>query len=815
MPVELVAAYRLQFRPGFGFDEAAQLAPYLRALGVSHAYCSPYLQARAGSRHGYDGVDPTRVSIDCGGMEGHVRFCEALGRAGLGQILDIVPNHMAIGGPDNAWWWDVLENGPASVFAPYFDVDWDSPDPELNGKVLLPILGASLHEVLESQALKLDHQAGRWVIRYGEQVLPTAPGSVGAAEIEQALSGPEAMHALLMRQHYRLTSWDDSIGRLNYRRFFDIDQLIGLRVEDEAVFKATHGLVLGWLARGVVDGVRIDHIDGLLDPQGYLLRLREHAEGAGIWVEKILQGDELLPPDWPVGGTTGYEFANRVLRLYVDPAGEAELTRCYAEFTGEPLDFEAIARDCRHMILRTSLAPELDRLIAGFERIRAAPGREALSAALPEVIASFPVYRTYVRPGPAGVSEEDVRRVEEAISVAGRRAEVPGKTLEWLRDVLLLRNDDPAARLAAFRFQQVTGPVMAKGVEDTAFYRFNRLVCLNEVGGDPARFSISVAEFHAACAETQRRSPRTLVATATHDTKRGEDVRARLALLSEVPRQWQAAVQRWAAMNQRRRLDDYPDFSAEYLLYQTLAGAWPITVQRAADYMEKAAREAKRYTSWTHPNRAYESSLRHFVETILTDADFVADLRAFVDPLIEPGRLNALAMTLLKLTSPGIPDIYQGAELWSLTLVDPDNRDLVDYGPRRRLLDQLCDLAPEAILARSDEGLPKLHVIQRALAVRRRRPDCFGPAGDYRPMQADGLRKEHVVAFVRGDRVVTVVPRLVLGLGGDWADTRLSLPAGGWRNRLTGELVEGTVPLVELLARFPVALLDLEEDHAA
>jgi (1->4)-alpha-D-glucan 1-alpha-D-glucosylmutase len=868
------ASYRVQLHAGFGFDQAAALAPYLGALGVSHLYSSPYLQAARGSTHGYDVVDHGHVNVELGGAEGHERFCLALGQAGLGQLLDVVPNHMAIT-PENQWWWDVLENGPSSAYAGYFDVEWDPPESRLRNVVLLPVLGEHYGRVLEAGALALERHGGTFVVRYRDHVWPVAPHSVdhllaraaaasgseelawladafgalplsadrrGAqrrhrdkemlrrlltrllresaavaasvdAEVGRVNRDPDALDGVLQRQNFRPAFWRMAAQELGYRRFFDINSLVGLRVEDEKVFADTHALVLRWLHAGVLDGLRIDHPDGLRDPEGYFRRLRAEAPAAWLVAEKILERGERLPSEWPIDGTTGYDFMNRVGGLFVDPAGEEPLTRLFVEFTGERADYAEVVRERKRLVLREVLGSDVNRLTALLQDVCARHRRHRdytrteLHAAVRELIACFPVYRTYVREeGP--VAEADRRYVIEAVEAAKAYGENVEPELFDLLGRLLRRelSGEPETEFV-MRFQQVTGPAMAKGVEDTVFYVYNRLVPLNEVGGDPGRFGTSPDEFHRASEEAWARWPRALLATSTHDSKRSEDVRARLFLLSEIPAAWEEAVRRWADMNQDRR--GRLDRNAEYLFYQTLVGAWPLAADRARAYMEKAAREAKSRTSWTRPDAAYEEALAGFVHDALEDPEFCRDVAAFAAPLVGPGRLNSLAQTLVKITAPGVPDFYQGTELWDLSLVDPDNRRPVDYDLRGRLLGEARRLSPEEALARADEGLPKLWLIQRALCARQARPQAFadGEAARYRPLAAAGSRAPHVVAFARGDAAVTVVPRLVLGLGGEWDDTTLALPPGRWRNELTGDEVTGRVAVAELLARFPVALL--------
>ena len=878
MSPELRATYRVQLHAGFTFADAAAITDYLAQLGISHLYSSPYLQAAPGSTHGYDVVNPHKVNEELGGAEGHARLCAALKENGLKQVLDIVPNHMAIGGRENPWWWDVLENGPSSRYAAYFDVDWDPPEAKLRNMVLLPVLGDHYGRVVERAELTLEREGAQFIIRYHDQVFPVSPRSLNdliasaaercdsdhlafiadalgqlppstatdwaavrkrhrhkevlrgqllrlceeqpkiAAALDQAVaevnSNPDQLDALLERQNYRLAFWRTAGRESGYRRFFDINTLAGLQSEDEQVFAQTHALILDWLTREVLDGVRVDHPDGLRDPEQYFNRLHTACPRAWITAEKILEPGERFPESWPIAGTTGYEFIYRVNNLFLDPAAEMALTDFYGEFTGEPTDFAAIVREKKHFVLRDILGSDLNRLTALFvdicERHRRHRDytRHELHEALREVIACFPVYRTYVRAEVGIVTEDDVRILTRAIAAAKvNRPDLDSDLLEFLGNILLLRSRGELETELVMRFQQLTGPVMAKSVEDTAFYCFNRLVSLNEVGGDPGRFGISVDEFHACCAEAQARWPRAMLASSTHDTKRSEDVRARINLLSEIPERWRQVVERWSRLNRRYRRENLPDRNAEYLLYQTLVGAWPIETERMVAYMEKASREAKAHTSWTDPNPDYDDALRAFVEGILSDAEFTGDLQNFVKPLVEPGRINSLGQTLIKLTAPGIADFYQGTELWDLSLVDPDNRRPVDYDLRRRLLAELKTMRPEEIWRRIDDGLPKLWVIHQTLKVRHE-GHFFAPGDRYRALFARGAKSAHVIAFARGERSITIVPRLVLKLADDWSDTAIEIAPGLWRNDLTGDKVKGgEIRVTDLLKRFPVALL--------
>jgi (1->4)-alpha-D-glucan 1-alpha-D-glucosylmutase len=878
MPADLHATYRVQFHREFGFAEAAAIADYLAELGISHLYASPYLQAAPGSTHGYDVVNHQRVNAELGGTEGHAKLRAALDEHGLGQVLDVVPNHMAIGGRANPWWWDVLENGPSSCYAAYFDVEWDPPESRLRNTVLLPVLGDHYGRVLEAGEIRLEHEGASFIIRYHDHFFPVSPRALDtllaaaaercgsdelafiadacarlppstatdraavyrrhrdkevlraqlerlceeqpriAAALDEVTAGINAdadrLDALLERQNYRLAFWRAAGRELGYRRFFDINTLVGLRTEDERVFAETHGLILEWLANSALDGVRVDHPDGLRDPQQYFERLHRACPRAWIVAEKILEPGERLPDSWPVAGTTGYDFIYRLSNLFVDPAGEAPLTDFYAEFTGEPTDFAAVVRDKKHLVLREILGSDLNRLTALFveicERNRRHRDytRHELHEALRELMACFPVYRTYVRAEAGQVTTDDARTITQAIETAkAYRPDLDDDLFDFFRDIMLLKVRGELETELVMRFQQLTGPVMAKSVEDTAFYCFNRLVSLNEVGGDPGRFGLSPDEFHAASADAQARWSRSMLASSTHDTKRSEDVRARIHLLSEIPDQWSNAVWRWAKLNERHKRDGFPDRNAEYLLYQTLVGAWPIETQRAVAYMEKASREAKMHTSWTQPNAPYETALRAFVEAILNDSEFNAELDAFVRPLIEPGRINSLAQLLLKLTAPGIPDFYQGTELWDLSLVDPDNRRPVDYDLRRRLLSELDRTKPEEIWARIEDGLPKLWVTRQTLKLRQELL-LFAPEDNYRALACRGAKSSHAVVFARGDRAVTVVPRLVLKLGREWGDTNVEFPPGRWRNVFTDETCTGGHQrIAALLKRFPVALL--------
>ncbi|MDE3102451.1 MAG: malto-oligosyltrehalose synthase [Chloroflexota bacterium] len=870
------ATYRLQLRPGFGYREAAALVDMLARLGVSHLYLSPCLEAVPGSPHGYDVIDHSRVRDDLGGEEAFAALARTVRSRGMGILLDIVPNHMAID-PGNRWWWDVLENGRSSLYALSFDVSWDPPERKLKDLILVPILADHYGRELERGALRLE-RTDRILLRYEDRDLPLSPSSldglfarvgerVGSAAVARvandaaalpelddgaagervarhrakedlaariaALCGdddiapvidrelaringdPDELDALLRRQHYRLAFWRTAARELDYRRFFDVNELVALRVEEPEVFDAVHARVLGWLRDGTIDGVRVDHVDGLRDPGEYLAHLRTAAgDGAWILVEKILHHDERLRATWPVDGTTGYESIDLLTRVFIDPRGVAPLTETYRAFTGETRAFLDIAIEAKREVMRDGLAADVERVIALLvsacesHRRQRDHTRDALRDAVREVAAAFAVYRTYASAESGKVEEEDRRWLDGAIgTVRRRRPDIDPELLRFIRALVLLELRGEVESEFAMRFQQLTAPVMAKGVEDTAFYRYARLTALNEVGSDPARTDAVVAELHRAARERLLRWPRSLVAASTHDTKRSADVRARIGLLAEAHREWSEAVARWSRNNERHRTAGMPDREIEYLYYQTLVGAHPLSVDRALGYMEKAALEAGRATSWTARDERYERALAAFVRGTLADPVFTADLEAFVAPLIVPGRVTSLAQTLLRLTLPGVPDIYQGDELWDLSLVDPDNRRPVDQELRARLVRDLEGMTAPEILARMDDGIPKLHVIRRALALRAERPHVF-ERGAHEPLAADGDRAAHLIAYTRGDEVAVVVPRLVVALGGDWRDTAIRLPEGRWCDRLTGTPRSGgSTRVADVLDAFPVALL--------
>jgi (1->4)-alpha-D-glucan 1-alpha-D-glucosylmutase len=797
-----LSTYRVQLQPAFPFSAAASLVDYLAALGVSHFYASPILQPAAGSTHGYDVVDHSRANDEIGGEEGRRGLVTALREHGLGMVLDIVPNHMSVAAPrQNRWWWDVLRHGSASPYAGWFDIDWDAPyaaHPTHRGRLLVPVLG-SANDV---SALRLVEDDGELLLAYYDKRFPVADGTASPGD------GPAAAHD---RQHYVLADWRIGNDALNYRRFFDVTDLAAVRVEDARVFERTHEAVLRWVADGDLDGLRIDHPDGLADPEEYLRRLAAAAPDAWVVVEKILEPGERLDERWPTAGTTGYDAMREVGGLLVDPAGEKPLTTLYAELTGEPTDFGAIVVERKRAAALTVLRAETARLAVLLERAGVVDEWPGAVEPLAEMMARVPVYRSYARPG-YDTDDGRLAVLDEATDAASAARPEDDALYRGIRDALRLALDEPGpARDFLRRLQQTTGMVMAKGVEDTAFYRYHRLVSLNEVGGDPAEFGVSVEAFHTHCAERQRLWPYAMTSLSTHDTKRSEDVRARLAVLSELPDEWRAAVTRWGGMAERHRSAAGPDANIEYLFWQTLVGAWPIDADRLVAYVEKASREAKQRTSWVDRDEAYDTALAAFVRGVLDDESLRADVGAFVDRVLGPGRVIALTQKLVQLTMPGVPDVYQGTECWDLSLVDPDNRRPVDFAARRELLARLDADGASVPDVRDDSGLAKLLVTSRALRLRRERPEWFGAEGSYAPVGTSGSAAEHVVAFSRAGSVVTVGQRLPVGLSrrGGWGDTTLALPAAGvWRDALTGARHTGErLALADVLARFPVALL--------
>jgi (1->4)-alpha-D-glucan 1-alpha-D-glucosylmutase len=868
----LTATYRLQMNAGFTLRDARARLEYFARLGVSHLYLSPILTARRGSMHGYDVVDPKRVNPELGSRDDLDSLAGALHDRDMGLIVDIVPNHMAIG-PENPYWTDVLTHGERSPFAKWFDIDWPPPAGGPRRQVVLPVLDDSLERTLERGELEVQiADDGDLWLAYRLQRFPIDPASlppelqlttIDAEETGELVNlysgtaGRDRLRALLDLQHYRLASWRRDLRAINYRRFFDVNDLVGVRVEEESVFRETHALTLELVEHGVIDGLRVDHIDGLADPKAYLDRLRTAVgPDVPIVVEKILAFGETLPSDWPVQGTTGYEFLHELEDVFVDPAGYQSIEATYrATRRLGKTTFRDIASAGKAAVLENALRPDLERVAVLGNIIATRAGKVWTAARFAEAIKAFvaalPVYRTYVEA--RGVaSERDRSVIDRAASEAGQHAEP--EIVEYVASLLRGEPDpDPLRAQFVQRLQQLSGPAAAKGVEDTALYRYVPLLSRNEVGGAPDQpLAGAVERFHKANAERRCRWPLSLVATNTHDTKRSADVRGRLDALSEVPRDWQRVIRRWRRLNAKHRRTVRgriaPDPNTEYLFYQTLVAIWPAqrlgrrvddlpdrvwrdaACERLVRYMLKAAREAKLRTSWTDPDPAYEEALTRFVQETLEpseDAPFLFDVARLVARIATTGFANSLARVVIHLTTPGTPDLYQGDELWNFTLVDPDNRGQIDYDMRAAALERLEETArrlnagARGPIDVTDNGL-KLLVTQRLLDARRVNAGLF-TAGRYEPISARGNRAENVIAFARidGERaIITIAPRLVAELEAGtqtaqawWGDTRIPLPGGlqerAWRSPITGQGFAGMaeLPLVDLLGPLPIAVL--------
>jgi (1->4)-alpha-D-glucan 1-alpha-D-glucosylmutase len=926
------ATYRLQFHKGFTFRDARDLAPYLHELGISHVYASPFFRAAPGSTHGYDVSDHNALNPELGSRDDFESFANALKESGMGLIADFVPNHMGIAESQNAWWQDVLENGPASPYARFFDVDWRPRKTELTNKVLLPILGDQYGRVLEAGEFRLHFEEGAFFLDYYANRLPLAPRTIGpvleragkrmaepsdelqsivtaishlpertdlraeslserqretriirerlarlcqerpevcaaiGAELESLHSpstpeGFDGLDALINEQSYRLSYWRVASEEINYRRFFDVNTLAAIRMELPEVFDATHRLLLELIAAGFVTGVRIDHIDGLANPAEYLASLQAHAaaalgkdagtEGIYLLVEKILGAGEKLRDGWPIHGTTGYEFANDAVELLLDALAQKPITESYAKFVGGQTDYREIVYISKRLVMQVSMASEVNSLGQLLNRLSESNRWyrdftvNALTTAVREVIACFPIYRSYLVPGQPA-DEADTRIILRAIAGARRRNPALERTVfEFLRSVLLPPEENPhpvdehLRRTFVLKFQQCTGPIAAKGVEDTAFYIYNRFVALNEVGGEPGNFGTTIEAFHRKSTQRLAAYPHSLLATSTHDTKRSEDVRARLAALSELPKEWAHAVRRWQTANRGHKGkiegEEAPDANEEYLIYQTLLGSWPFAalddasrpayVSRIQEYMMKALKEAKVNSSWIETNEAWESAARDFIAKILDPARssrFLQSFEGFVEKIAQCGAINSLSQTVLKLTLPGVPDFYQGSELWDLSLVDPDNRRPVDFESRRAELSKLSQsAAPAELLGGWRDGRIKLFAIRTLLRFRRDNPALFA-AGDYVPVSGSGSFAECCVAFERrgGDQTLLVLaPRLTSRVGfpaiGDlWRETKLAprTTAGLWRDLLTGKrhTASPALSVADLLRDLPIAALLLE-----
>jgi (1->4)-alpha-D-glucan 1-alpha-D-glucosylmutase len=932
-----LSTYRLQLHSGFTFRDARAAVDYLHGLGITDCYASSYLKAAPGSPHGYDVADPTCLNPEIGSDTDYWAWIEAMHARRMGHVMDLVPNHMGIAKSANPWWLDVLENGPSSRFAHFFDIEWRPVKDELADKILIPILGDQYGAVLERQELALVYRDGAFFVRYYDETLPIAPDTFGAifngtmerwleghsgadadelqsiltaarnlpsrsdrdaeaitvrarekeivkrrlAALEQA--GPDvaslieesverlngiagrprtfdALDRLLNMQSYRLAHWRVASEEINYRRFFDVNELAALRMEDQDVFDQVHRFAFELVQKGAVTGLRIDHVDGLFAPRDYLRRLHENvvvdrgrescADPFYIVVEKILGPGEHLAGDWPVHGTTGYEFGATVNNLFVDRRNERVFTDLYRRIVSDRLSFSDLVYRCKKQVLHETMSGDINSLGHQLNRFseRNRHFRDftlySLISTLKEVIASFPVYRTYITQDDP-VTDHDRRYIAEAVRSARSRAPaVSGLMFDFVERLLLKRTTvtapEECQERARFigKLQQITSPVAAKGTEDTAMYIYNRLLSLNEVGADPTQFGLEPTAVHDWMRERQQRSPGALSATSTHDTKRGEDVRARLNVLSEMPGAWKSGLRRWRAVNRRHKTEIRgalaPDANEEYLIYQTLIGAWPFETDadaaasfadRIADYVRKALRESKVHTSWLIPDEAYEDAADRFVRAILDRRRpnlFLQSFKPLQEKVAQLGIYNSLAQLLIKITAPGVPDFYQGSEFWDLNLVDPDNRRPVDYDARRRALAGLNDADPSALLARRNDGHVKMFVATRALAARADRRDLY-ERGDYLPIHTAGSRSECLFAFARAT-AITCVPRLIATLTPDgrpplgaavWGDTSIAVADGQpLRDVFTGATLTPvpaersyTLPAAEIFAHFPVALL--------
>jgi (1->4)-alpha-D-glucan 1-alpha-D-glucosylmutase len=858
------ATYRLQVHQDFPLDAAAATLPYLAELGISHVYLSPCLQATPGSRHGYDVADPTRIGTDLGGEPGWARFVDACAQSGLKILLDIVPNHMSAT-HYNPWWDDALAHGPYSDHAAFFDIKVPAHQPF---RVHLCVLARTYDEALRSGELSVVIDAGRPRLRHFDDSWPLAPASwetllstpsrhgaadacfaalrrlsllpnPDAAAVEeyrrqadraaQVLADPQVqehlreaasglagdadrLHGLLEQQFYVLHGWKLAGEWTNYRRFFDVGSLVGIDTGQPRVWQALHARIETMVSRGELHGLRIDHPDGLLDPRGYFERLRSRFPDVRIYVEKILDNDERLMADWPIDGTVGYDFLAKANRLWMDDQRIDALTATYADFTGHSVDFSALVREKKRHIVEGTFSADLDRLAGLANRIARADWRtrdvspRQVREALARVTVALGVYRSYRTANT--LHDSDRRVLTEAVQRARiGSTDIDGVTFDFLL-ALFTRPElnDLEAQFVA-EWQQLSPAVMAKGVEDTTFYNFDRLVSCNEVGAQASLIGISADKFHEFCHYLGDCWPNNLLATSTHDNKRSEDVRTRISVLSEIPDRWSEALHLWSQLNAAAWNNRTPDRHAEYLFYQTLIGAWPISPERCWQYMLKACREAKSRTSWHEPNLGYEENIRGFVESTLANGDFIASLEAFIEPLVLPGRINSLSQTLIKMLIPGVPDFYQGTELWDLSLVDPDNRRPVDFGRRRELLERCRELAAAAVLDEWDSGLPKLWLTHRLLTLRRERSEDFGMESQYQPLVARGAHLGNLLAFRRGPDLIAVVPRFTLSVNGDWGDTSLPLPQGIWRNVFDDAHHRESARPGALFANFPVSLL--------
>jgi (1->4)-alpha-D-glucan 1-alpha-D-glucosylmutase len=854
-----IATYRLQLHAGFPLSAAQAILPYLAELGISHVYLSPCLQAVPGSQHGYDVADPTRISDDLGGEPAWTRFVNAAQALKLRILLDIVPNHMSAS-RHNPWWDDVLEHGPFSQFVEYFDIRNVRDHPFC---VHICSLAKPYGAALQGGELRIEIVQGKPRVKHYENSWPLGPASWGQllpsagercfGELErlQRIGSPSeedltayrrhmaraqrlladaleagvlqpavdrlpsdhaGFDALLRRQFYMLHGWKLAGELTNYRRFFDIDTLIGVRAELPEVAAATHARIEQMISAGDIDGVRVDHPDGLREPLQYFERLRRLLPQGRIYIEKILDNDERLNGDWPIDGTVGYEFLAKVNRLWMDDQRTDVLTTTYADFTGHSVNFGRLVREKKRAIIESTFSAAHEELAVMALMIARADWQtrdlspRQLREALEKLVTALPIYRTY-RTADA-LHEEDKRVLLEALQSARIGSpDIDAAAFDFLAALFTKSPLNDAEVDFIAKWQQLTPAVMAKGVEDTTFYCFDRLVSCNEVGSQASLVGISADKFHEFCHYLSDRWPNNMLATSTHDNKRSEDVRARISILSEIPDRWSEALHLWSQQNANAWQNRLPDRHAEYLLYQTLIGAWPIDRDRTWAYMLKACREAKINTSWHEPNNSFEEKIRGFVGGVFDTPEFIASLERFIEPLILPGRINSLAQTLIKMVAPGVPDFYQGTELWDLSLVDPDNRRPVDFKIRLELLRRAGGMTAAQALMECDAGMPKLWMTARMLKMRRERAEDFSAESKYQPLVAQGTHLGRLLAFRRGENLIAVVPRFTMALAGEWGDTRLPLPGGVWRNGFTDQLIQREISPAELFGVFPVALL--------
>jgi (1->4)-alpha-D-glucan 1-alpha-D-glucosylmutase len=870
MSAKWIATYRLQLHAGFPLDAARQVLPYLADLGISHVYLSPCLQAVPGSQHGYDVTDPSRISDDLGGEAAWARFVDAARAHELKILLDIVPNHMSAS-QHNPWWDDLLAHGPFSNYSAFFDIKIPAAQPF---RVHLCTLARAYGEALEAGELLLEVENGRPRLRHFDNTWPLAPASwgevlasasgtprdpcfhqlqlllqrVAPTDADRALyrlhagraetllaeanrggrlqaavtdlkNDPERLDAILRLQFFMLHGWKLAGELTNYRRFFDVGSLSGIRMELPQVLTATHARIETMVARGEVDGLRVDHPDGLRDPLTYFTRLRLFLPDGRVYVEKILENDERLMNDWPIDGTVGYDFLAKVNRLWMDDQRIDGLTATYSDFTGHPVNFAALVREKKRGIVDSTFSADLERLaVAAIKSARAGWRTRDISPrhlreALARVTVALGVYRTYRTADT--LHDEDRRVVAEAVQSARiGSTDIDAAAFDFLLSLFTKPQLQELDEDFIAQWQQLAPAVMAKGVEDTTFYCFDRLVSCNEVGAQASLVGISADKFHEFCHFLSERWPNNMLATSTHDNKRSEDVRTRISVLSEIPDRWSEGLHAWSQLNAPAWKNRTPDRHAEYLLYQTLIGAWPISQERCWQYMLKACREAKIRTSWHEPNTGYEENIRGFVDGVFQTPEFIASLEAFIQPLVLPGRINSLSQTLIKMIVSGVPDFYQGTELWDLSLVDPDNRRPVDFELRSALLRRCRELSAAQAVRDWESGLPKLWMTARVLALRRERPEDFSDLSKYQPLVAQGAHLGNVLAFRRGENLIAVVPRFTMTVAGDWGDTRLPLPRGTWKNHFTGAVSQGAVSPGELFDQFPVALLMRSENSS-